>query len=173
MQEYDFFKAYQAKEYWESIKTNIGLKSFARRAAVVTAEAGFQEAQKEYSNDSGANSNVSLNDTSASAALSVAAPANSPCADITSADSPCSNSTSTNSPDICAKSADPSRINGEKSVELSIRTSSMSSVHGRLFEHAVVSQYDTKSLQEYQAQAPQAKDTVLLKDAQVATCLVY
>jgi len=48
-QDYEIFKANNAKHYWESVQMKSGLRSVARRAAVVTAEAGLQEAQAEYS----------------------------------------------------------------------------------------------------------------------------
>lgn len=49
IQEYDAFKANNSKQYWESVQVKGSLRSVARRAAVVTAEAGLQEAQDEYS----------------------------------------------------------------------------------------------------------------------------
>ncbi|KAK3846437.1 MAG: hypothetical protein J3R72DRAFT_240757 [Linnemannia gamsii] len=49
LQECDDFKDNNARQYSESVRVKAGLRSVARRAAVMTAEAGLQEAQDEYS----------------------------------------------------------------------------------------------------------------------------
>ncbi|KAF9172437.1 hypothetical protein BGX20_005652 [Mortierella sp. AD010] len=49
MEQYKAFKVNRAKQFWESRQIKSSLRSVAKRAAVVIAEAGLQEAQNEYS----------------------------------------------------------------------------------------------------------------------------
>ncbi|KAF9176155.1 hypothetical protein BGZ49_006616, partial [Haplosporangium sp. Z 27] len=57
-------------------------------------------------------------------------------------------------------------VNGENDVVLPKPLATMKPIHTQLFEHAV------DSLKEFQAQKPQEKDIVLLKDAQIAMSCV-
>ncbi|GJJ74342.1 hypothetical protein EMPS_06700 [Entomortierella parvispora] len=49
MREYQTFKANEAKQYWESLRFKLSLKSTAWKAAVSSAEAGLHVLQAEYS----------------------------------------------------------------------------------------------------------------------------
>ncbi|KAF9411983.1 hypothetical protein BGZ76_005252, partial [Entomortierella beljakovae] len=48
MDQYTAFKKNDARLFWDAKRTRLGLKSVAKKAAVVTAEAGLKEMQKEY-----------------------------------------------------------------------------------------------------------------------------
>ncbi|KAF9207746.1 hypothetical protein BGZ49_010647 [Haplosporangium sp. Z 27] len=58
-------------------------------------------------------------------------------------------------------------LNGEKNAIYPMPSPSMTRIHAQLFDHAV------KSLQEYEVQLPKEKDTIPVKDAQVAMSCVF